>query len=216
MQGVEPTLNPRMSMSTHSIRKTISTRKGTSFRPARAKLWIGSLDRPKVTVQAQYNPKELQYTKSLEWTPARSLNGTEAAAEAGGGSDENRSDLEIHSPPTRTMTIELLFDGYEEGVSVEGDVQTLEQLSTLEIVEQDGKAKPRAHHCIVAWGSTSDGMRPFPCVITSLTTKYSMWSTDGKPLRATCTVELKGAHKMAGAVAPKYTYLERNRSRRRR
>jgi hypothetical protein len=174
-----------------------------SFLPARAKLWIGSLDTPTLTVQAQYNPKELSYKKTLSWGAHNPTNGREESAPQGGGSANDRSDLEISSPPERTLSIELLFDGYEQGASIEPQVQILEQLSSLEIVErkdngEDGK--PRAHHCVVAWGGSSQGIRPFPCVITSLTTKYSMWDSNGTPLRATCTVDLKGAVKMAGGV----------------
>ncbi len=39
----------------------------TSFGPARAKLWIGSLDNPGIVVEAQYNPKELQIDKQIPW-----------------------------------------------------------------------------------------------------------------------------------------------------
>jgi hypothetical protein len=44
---------------------------------------------------------------------------------------------------------------------------------------------------VVAWGDR--GLPKFQCVIESLSTKYSMFSSDGQPLRATCTVKLKEA-----------------------
>jgi hypothetical protein len=34
-------------------------------------------------------------------------------------------------------------------------------------------------------------------VIESLSTKYTMWDTNGKPLRATCTVKLREAEQMS-------------------
>jgi hypothetical protein len=157
---------------------------------------------PTIAVQAQYNPKELEIKKVLEWTAASSLNGTEESGPAGGGTDRNRSDLEIHSPPTRSMTLELLFDGYESGKSIQPKVDKLEQLTSLQVLEKAKtgfKAKPRAHHCLVAWGA-GGGVPPLPCVIMSLSTKYQMWDSFGTPLRATCTVELKGVRKMAGAL----------------
>ena len=49
----------------------------------------------------------------------------------------------------------------------------------------------RPHHCVVSWGDR--GLPKFQCVIESLSTKYTMFSSDGKPLRATCTVKLKEA-----------------------
>jgi hypothetical protein len=47
--------------------------------------------------------------------------------------------------------------------------------------------------CLVGWGLAKDAMRPFCCVIESLATKYTMWDSNGTPLRATCTVRLKEA-----------------------
>ena len=39
----------------------------------------------------------------------------------------------------------------------------------------------------------------FRCVIESLSTKYTMFSDQGVPLRATCTVKLKEADTVTGA-----------------
>jgi hypothetical protein len=43
---------------------------------------------------------------------------------------------------------------------------------------------------VATWGAT---VEKFRCVIESLSTKYTMFSDDGVPLRATCTVKLKEA-----------------------
>jgi hypothetical protein len=45
-----------------------------SFVPARAKLCIASLDKPTLQVRAQYNPKELQIDKQLQWLDHKSRN----------------------------------------------------------------------------------------------------------------------------------------------
>jgi len=39
----------------------------------------------------------------------------------------------------------------------------------------------------------------FNCVIESISTKYTMFSSEGAPLRATCTVKLKEADVVARA-----------------
>ena len=49
------------------------------------------------------------------------------------------------------------------------------------------------------WGEVLDG---FKCVIESLTTKYTMFSDTGAPLRATCTVKLKEADVVSGKKSP--------------
>ena len=48
----------------------------------------------------------------------------------------------------------------------------------------------RPHRCVVKWGSTVPSFR---CVIESVSTKYTMFTDDGTPVRATCTVKLKEA-----------------------
>lgn len=95
------------------------------------------------------------------------------------------------------MMVEFLFDGYEEGVSIAPKVQLLELMSSVRDPESDDSQKRRPHHCVVTWGAPRGGMRPFRCVIQSLTTKYTMWDRLGQALRATCTLGLKEAERMS-------------------
>jgi hypothetical protein len=170
------------------------------FTPALAKLSIASIDEPKLQVRAQYNPKELQIDKQVPWQPHNSRDNRPAGADT--RPEQNPSeqpDHEFNSAPTRTMSIELLFDGYETGISIEPIVQLLELLSSVRVPESNDPSLRRPHHCVVAWG----GARPFLGVIESLTTKYSMWDRMGQPLRATCTLKLKEANRMDPPTAKK-------------
>lgn len=182
------------------------------FSPARAKLWIGSLDNPQLKIRAQYNPKELQIDKQIPWQPHKTRDNRSGDKRH---EESEQSDLEFNGGTTRSMTIELLFDSYErKNESVEPDVRTLEELSSVPDPESPHPERRRPHHCIVVWGQTGAGMRPFLCVIESLTTKYTMWNHAGTPVRAVCTVKVKEAHKMAGAQKPRDRYEEEHRSRR--
>lgn len=179
------------------------------YLPARAKLCIGSLDDPELEVRAQYNPKELQIDKQLSWQDHKSRdnkskNGQEKSAQ---------SDLEFQEAPKRSMTVELLFDGYEDGESVEPDIQVLETMSSVQgpEVPAPDQEQRRPHHCVVTWGDSTSGMRPFRCVIESLAVKYTMWDRGGTPVRATCTVKLKEAQKMVGSKPFKEDYREKRR-----
>lgn len=181
-----------------------------AFLPARAKLCIGSLDDPDLEVRAQYNPKELQIDKQLQWNDAKSRDNRSKNRQ----DSSDQSDLEFKAGPPRSITIELLFDGYERGESIEPDVMALEQMSSVEDAEAPGSEedKRRPHHCIITWGASSGGMRPFRCVIESLAVKYTMWDHGGLPLRATCTVKVKEAQKMAGSKEPAKEYGEKRRA----
>jgi len=169
-----------------------------NYRPASAKLKIGSLDNTGLTVEAQYNPKELEVGQNVPWKKPDAATQTGAQAGAQGkakGPDENYMVLEFTGAEGRTMSVELLFDGYEpEGgrsVDVAGQVKILEEMARVINPKSTEEKERRPHHCVVSWGDR--GLPRFNCVIESLTTKYSMFSPEGEPLRATCTVKLKEA-----------------------
>jgi hypothetical protein len=164
-----------------------------SFEPAKAKLTIGSLDDSSQTVKAQYNPKELQVDQAVPWKKPDSANKT--GSQGGSGAGDGGKTLEFTGAEGRTMSVELLFDGYEPGngraVDVASQVKILETLAAVRDPNRKEEEYRRPHHCVVSWGDR--GLPKFKCVIESLTTKYSMFSSDGQPLRATCTVKLKEA-----------------------
>lgn len=183
-----------------------------AFLPARAKLCIGSLDDTELSISAQYNPKELQIEKQITWEGHKDRNNQSKKKQ----DKSKQDDLEFKGSPPRSMTIELFFDGYEVGESVEPDIIKLEQMASVQGPEApaDEESKRRPHHCVITWGASSGGMRPFRCVIDALTVKYTMWDHGGMPLRATCTVKVKEALKMIGSQAPLERYDERRREAR--
>jgi hypothetical protein len=144
---------------------------------------LGSLDDSSVSVEAQYNPKELQIDKSVPWSKVNQANQSQANQ---GGQGIH---LEFTGAEGRSMSIELLFDGYEAGTSIAPQVQALEKMASVIDPASPSEDKRRPHRCVAAWGSTVS----FRCVIESLSTKYTMFSASGDPLRATCTVKLKEA-----------------------
>ena len=90
------------------------------------------------------------------------------------------------------MSVELLFDGYETGGgAVLSSIQSLETLASVIDPSSTDENRRRPHLCVVTWGA--GGMPSFRCVIESLSTKYTMFSSEGAVLRATCTVKLKEA-----------------------
>lgn len=165
-------------------------------------IWIGSIDDDKSektpTVKAQYNPGTLEISQNVPWKKP------DAASKGGGQQkgppkDENYNALEFTGAEGRSMTLELLFDGFEGGegaVDVQAQVQALEKLAAVRGDPSKGaEDQRRPHHCVVVWGNTLKNVKGenFKCVIENLTTKYTMFAPDGKPLRATCTVKLKEA-----------------------
>jgi phage protein U len=155
----------------------------SNFNRATTKIEIGSVDRPtpEYTVKAQFNPKELQVDKSVPWQKVNQAN----------QSNKQGIHLEFTGAEGRSMTVELLFDAYEDkNGSVLGQVQTLEKLASVIDPTSTKENDRRPHRCVAKWGST---LTAFRCVIESLSTKYTMFTDDGTPVRATCTVKLKEA-----------------------
>ena len=162
------------------------------FQPATEKLSIGSTDDTSLQVTAQDNAKELQIDKSIPWQKVNQANQSNNTKKTG-ASAQKGIHLEFTGAEGRSMSVELLFDGYEKGsgLAVQGSIATLEQLASVIDPDSTDENKRRPHLCVVAWGQK--GLPSFRCVIETLSTKYTMFSTDGEPLRATCTVKLKEA-----------------------
>lgn len=157
-----------------------------------AKLVLGALHETGMDVEAQYNPKEIKVSQPVSWHAAKpeSLDDEDALAMEFGGSQP------------QTYTIELLFDGFETGGTVGDGTQTvLDKLMTLKALASvkdaysDNPADRRPRFCIVSWGT--GGMPPLRCVIESLATTYTMFSSTGNVLRATVALSLKEADSVA-------------------
>jgi hypothetical protein len=163
-----------------------------TFLPALQKVTICSLDDHDVEVAAQYNPKELGITKSVQWQDPKRLDNRRADQR----SPTEGKDSEYTGGGVRSMTIELFFDRYEpppKSVDTRPIEEVMDDLNTMASIT-DPKGEPeerRPHYCIVVWGS--GGIRPFRCVIESLDIKYTMFDTMGIPLRATATVKVREA-----------------------
>ena len=161
-----------------------------AFSPALVKLRIASVDEPTIQIMAQYNPKELGISKTNNWTDNKSVTNK---PDANGRTDNSpQDDVTFTGSTPRTISIELLFDGYEKNMSVSLQVKVLEKLAAIRKPDAGPTEEPlkRPHHCMITWGASGLGMGPFLCVIKQLDVKYSAWDTTGMPLRATCTVSV--------------------------
>lgn len=154
---------------------------------APAKVIIGSLDGGP-SVEAQFNPKELEVTRNVPWSKTNEANKSNSKQKQTQGIH-----LEFTGAEGRSLTLELLFDNYEGGPRGVSVVEQIKALETLASVREPGSKKEelkRPHRCVLVWGEV---LPRFNCVIESLATKYTMFSPTGVPLRATCTVKLKEA-----------------------
>ncbi|WP_448612541.1 CIS tube protein [Modestobacter sp. URMC 112] len=145
------------------------------------------------TIAFQFNPKELSLAKSAKWErkPARSA-GTAGPAEFRG------------ADPSK-LTVEMFFDaaGKKDRGGVVGQVETLLSCC-IPTVETRGQKRACPPLVVFQWGQVVG----FPAFVTSVSAKYSLFASDGTPLRATCGVtleelagELKGQNPTSGSLS---------------
>jgi Contractile injection system tube protein len=144
--------------------------------PKPTKCFIKSLDTGD-QVDAYFNPKELSIDKEVPWNQHKSTK-------------SNIPVLEFTDAKPKTLSVELLFDGYEKQEDVHKKyISVLEKLT--EIVD---KTKKRPPMCLFVWGKKFPS---FMGVIASVATKYTMFLEDGTPVRATATVKMTQAEELA-------------------
>jgi Contractile injection system tube protein len=158
----------------------------TYLQPVDSSVDIASLD-DGTHVSAQYNPKDLQIQKNVPWQKHQKGNA-------------DGLQYEFTGAEGRTMTLEMLFDGVEENESIAGTVSILETLAKVRDPSSSDPTMRRPHHCVVVWGTVMGGDQRFQCVITQITIKYTMFSSDGRPLRATVTLQLQEATRVSMAA----------------
>jgi nucleoid-associated protein YgaU len=135
-----------------------------------------ALGAPRGSIDFQFNPKELSLSKAAKWErkPARGAS-TAGPAEFSG------------AEPSK-LTVEMFFDaaGKKNNGGVVGQVETL--LSCC-IPTEETKGQNRALPPLVVfhWGPIVG----FPAFVTQVSAKYTLFASDGTPLRATCSVSLE-------------------------
>jgi hypothetical protein len=130
---------------------------------------------PRGRITFQFKPKELSIQKSAKWErkPAR---GSKSAGPP-----------EFTGPEPCKMTFELFFDATDtKDGSVVERVEELFQCC-VPTDESLGKKKGSPPLVVLRWGKVSS----FAAFVTSVQAKYTLFSAQGTPIRATCGVTME-------------------------
>lgn len=124
-------------------------------------------------VEARFNPSQISIQKTAQWRTKPKPTG-----------DTAKSQFTYGEPATLTM--ELLFDTYEAGTDVQVYTKEIYHLTT---VQEHGDLH-RPPLCLLEWG-TFNISAAYQCawVLHSLSQKFTLFLSDGTPVRATlgCT-----------------------------
>jgi hypothetical protein len=129
-------------------------------------------------IDCLFNPKEYSITRSVKWD-----------AKIGGGT--NIPQMKFTNGEPATMTVELFFDTYEQK-DEERDVRKHTQRVWKLMMVEETKLKDKKSQVgrpptiLFQWGKGEK----FEAVVQSVTQKFTMFLSDGIPVRATLSVNL--------------------------
>lgn len=127
------------------------------------------------TIAFQFNPKEVTIAKTAKWERKPAKGATKAGPPEFTGSEPCK------------LTVEMFFDsGGGKGGPV---VTTVDLLFSCCVPTEKSLStkKPTPPLVVLQWGSTSS----FYAFVTSVSAKYTLFSSDGTPIRATCAVSME-------------------------
>ncbi len=130
-------------------------------------------------IEVCFNPKEYSLEKSVEWEGENAF------------SDAPRP--EFKAPKPMSLSVTLQFDTYEERTNVRDKwVRKIEKLTLMTGEPKGAKAsksdkeKFRPPTILFIWGRFI-----FKGVVESLSQKYTMFLSDGTPVRAECALKIR-------------------------
>jgi hypothetical protein len=146
------------------------------------KLLIVPLEGGGSPVEAYFNPKEIQVDKTVPWQKHKDSKADEPY-------------LEFTGAEGRTLSMELLFDSFEDGgATVDGPLEALTTMAKMK--QQDGPEEERRPPLLAVRNGPFSG--DFKCVMESLSIKITMFNKGNQPVRATANVKFKEASKAFG------------------
>ena len=126
-------------------------------------------------IEFQFNPKELSIQKSARWERKPARNAKKAGPPEFSGADPCK------------LTLEMFFDasGTDHGSVVEPVEELFHCCVPTGHTQKERKATPPLVQ--LKWGAITS----FPAFVTSVQAKYTLFSPDGTPIRATCSVSME-------------------------
>ncbi len=136
-------------------------------------------------MEVRFNPEKYVLTSSNDYSSKQEPN-----------HNKTSNQMQSLGAYSQTFSTDLVFDTYDKKVSVKKYTYKLDEL----IKQGDGSGSS-LYSCKFIWGEFI-----FEGVVTSLTQTFTMFMDDGKPVRATVAITIKGSKN-----APQHTETVDNR-----
>ncbi len=126
-------------------------------------------------LEVMFNPTELSNSISVSW-------------------EGEKGKIQFKETNFESLTLDLFFDSYEEGVDVREDHKTgdgrniigIKRISELAIPSEEGKVRKKPPVCLFSWGKFF-----FKGVIERVEQNYIMFLPNGLPVRAKVKITMK-------------------------
>jgi nucleoid-associated protein YgaU len=127
------------------------------------------------SISFQFNPKEVTIAKSAKWERKTAKGATTAGPPEFSGSEPCK------------LTLEMFFDATSSQDAAV--VETVEKLFAccVPTEESAGQKKPSPPLVVLHWGTITS----FPAFVTSVSAKYTLFASNGTPIRAVCSVSME-------------------------
>lgn len=155
-----------------------------------AKIEITPLDKSGNRVEGKkfkvlFNPNSYSITKTVTWSPISATGPASAPTDR----KVNAPTLFFGGGGSRSLSLELFYDVTEPVNDVASDDVRQETNKVVELtrIQKDLQRPPAVE---ITWGAAPPASSDFPFtgVVSNLTQRFTLFSSDGKPLRATLTV----------------------------
>lgn len=128
-------------------------------------------------ISVQFNPESYSISKTVNWGPTDNSSGEECNTQR----QVNAPTVQFKGGGSRQLTLELFFD-VTESIIFQDVRQETNKIVALTRIDRD-QGHPLI--CEISWGDAPPGSDfPFIGVITSLTQNFTLFKSNGKPLRA--------------------------------
>lgn len=148
-------------------------------------------------IKVFFNPASYSISKSVAWNSPRTKGISSGVSSGNQNEDQTRRGLNAPQVAfgggnARQLSLELFYDTTLpiDGIKPMSDVRKeTNKIAELTQIERDEQKPPV---CLVSWGAPlTNSDFPFKGVITSLTQKFTLFTSSGVPLRANLTVSFR-------------------------
>jgi nucleoid-associated protein YgaU len=162
---------------------------------ALAKLTITPIGDSKIEpFKVLFNPTSYSISKSVSWETAASEDGGQARKT---NVTLNAPLLQFGGGQSRTLSLKLFFDVTDypliNGEKIKDVRKLTNQLVKLTLKERASNKEQPPPVCRISWGESDSKNMDFPFVgvVDSLTQEFTLFDSDGRPLRANLDVSFK-------------------------